>query len=197
MSSDSHKQPGKRQEEFLAALNPVYEQLERFCLAIAEDRDQAYDIIGETVLRGWVHFEKLRDRKAFLAWLFTTASRLHKRTKWRSRYFDKYDQRYAEELRSGSPAPDQSADIEALYSALAQLTHKQREAVVLFEINGLNLKEIVQIQGGTVAALKVRLHRARKRLAEILNVDHTETLDPQPSTVHHTDRSNESALLTP
>ncbi len=197
MSSHPTQELKQRQEEFLALLNPVYEQLERFCFAIADDDDQAYDLIGETVLRGWVHFQSLREQKAFLAWLFTTASRLHKRIRWRARHFDTYDPRYAEELHSGGPAPDQSADVEALYTALEQLPQKQREAVVLFEINGLNLKEIVEIQGGTVSALKVRLYRARKRLTEILDVDFSEEPEHSPATINHGHQSNQSTLLTP
>lgn len=197
MSSHPTQELKQRQEAFLALLNPVYEQLERFCFAIADDDDQAYDLIGETVLRGWVHFQSLREQKAFLAWLFTTASRLHKRIRWRARHFDTYDPRYAEELHSGGPAPDQSADVEALYAALEQLPQKQREAVVLFEINGLNLKEIVKIQGGTVSALKVRLYRARKRLAEILNVDFSEEPKHSPAPINHGHQSNQSTLLTP
>ena len=44
----------------------------------------------------------------------------------------------------------------------------------------LTLKEIADIQGGTVAALKVRLHRGRKRLAEILRADYSEEREGQP-----------------
>lgn len=197
MPSDSTKEHAQKQAEFLALLNPVYEQLERFCMAIADDQEQAYDLIGETVLRSWTHFDNMRDPKALLSWMFTTASRLHKRIRWRGRHFGTYDPDYAESLHAGGPPPDQSADVAALYEALAQLPRKQREAVVLFEINGLNLREIVEIQGGTVSALKVRLYRARKRLAEILKVDVAEQTGEQSPGAEHTRRNNESALLTP
>ncbi|MGE3800272.1 MAG: RNA polymerase sigma factor [Candidatus Kapaibacterium sp.] len=160
----------ERQEEFLRLLNPVYEQLERFCFAVEYDREQAHDLIGETILRAYEHFEEIRDRKAFLSWLFTTAIRLQRRGGWRRRHFVVYNESEALKLRSDIPSPDTTADLDSLYRALGKLPRKEREAIVLFEINDLPLKEILAIQGGTLSALKVRLHRARKRLARILGV---------------------------
>jgi DNA-directed RNA polymerase specialized sigma24 family protein len=66
--------------------------------------------------------------------------------------------------------PDISADVELLYKALAQLPRREREAVVLFEISGFSMKEIREIQGGSLSSVKVRVFRARKRLAELLGV---------------------------
>ncbi|MCB0713525.1 MAG: RNA polymerase sigma factor [Ignavibacteriae bacterium] len=160
----------ERQEEFLNLLNPVYEQLERFCFAVEYDREQAYDLIGETILRAYEHFEGIRDQKAFLSWLFTTAIRLQRRAGWRRRHFAAYDESEVVKLRSDIPSPDTAADLDPLYRALGKLPRKEREAIVLFEINDLPLKEILAIQGGTLSALKVRLHRARKRLARLLGV---------------------------
>ena len=164
----------ERQEEFLNLLNPVYEQLERFCFAVEYDWEQAHDLIGETILRAYEHFEEIRDRKAFLSWLFTTAIRLQRRGGWRRRHFVAYNESEVLKLRSDIPSPDTTADLDSLYRALEKLPRKEREAIVLFEINDLPLKEILAIQGGTLSALKVRLHRARKRLARILGVQEGE-----------------------
>lgn len=168
MQHESNIDNSDRQERFLARLNPVYESLERFCFAMEENREGALDLIGETVLRAWENFDRLRDPDAFLSWLFTTASRVQQRRRRRGRFFGEYDEGYAAELRASSPQPDESADVTALYAALARLPHRQREAVVLFEINGLSLNEILEVQGGSISALKVRLHRGRKRLARLL-----------------------------
>ena len=166
-----------KQERFLAAFGPHVAALERFCCAMERDPDRAYDLFGETVLRAYERFDDIRDPQALLSWLFTTATRLHRRRRTRDGLF--LSQREREALTpSDDPAallpdrtatsPEIAADLRALYDALALLPEGQREAVILFEINGLSLKEIVAIQGGTVAALKVRLHRGRKRLASLL-----------------------------
>ena len=180
MPPDSSPENAERKERFLALLDPAYERLERFCFALERDRDAAYDLIGETILRAWQNFHRLRDPDAFPGWLFTTASRLAARRRLRARLFGFYDEKAAMQLRSLASPPDESADVAPLYDALATLPRKQREAIVLFDINGLTLKEIADIQGGTVAALKVRLHRGRKRLAEILRADYSEEREGQP-----------------
>ena len=182
----------QKQEEFLVLLDPVYTQLERFCFAIERDRERAYDLIGETVLRAYEHFESIDDRQSFLSWLFTTASRLQGRLRWRRRLFGRYDERGAEQLHADEASPDESADVGALYAALALLPKKQREALVLFEINDMTLKEILAVQGGSLSALKVRLHRGRKQLAKLLGVEEEE--GKRTDTNH---RGNDSILIVP
>jgi RNA polymerase sigma-70 factor, ECF subfamily len=52
--------------------------------------------------------------------------------------------------------------------AVAALPPLQREALVLFEYEGLPLSEIAGISGTDVGAVKSRLHRARQRLRQSL-----------------------------
>ena len=53
--------------------------------------------------------------------------------------------------------------------AVASLAPLQREALVLFEYEGLPLSEIASIVGADVGAVKARLHRARERLRDRLS----------------------------
>jgi len=52
--------------------------------------------------------------------------------------------------------------------AIAALPPLQREALVLFEYEGLSLNEIASMVGSDVGAIKARLHRARERLRTTL-----------------------------
>lgn len=52
--------------------------------------------------------------------------------------------------------------------AVADLPPLQREALVLFEYEGLPMNEIATIVGADVGAVKGRLHRARERLRNTL-----------------------------
>ena len=52
--------------------------------------------------------------------------------------------------------------------AVADLPPLQREALVLFEYEGLPMSEIAMIVGSDVGAVKGRLHRARERLRNTL-----------------------------
>jgi RNA polymerase sigma-70 factor (ECF subfamily) len=169
-----------RQERFMQLLGPVQKRLEAFCFAMARDEDEAMDLVGETVLRAYEHFHKVRDAEAFLSYLFTIASRLHKRKRWRGRVFGSFDADNAEQVPWAGTAPDVSVDVEKLYEALARLPEQQREAVVMYEISGLSVAEIREIQGGSLSSVKMRLSRARKALSLLLGAEISQAM-PEPS----------------
>lgn len=170
MDSEPNDRAGRR-ERFMALLMPVYKRLEDFALAMTRNRDEARDLVAETLLRAYEHFGKLRDEKAFLGYLFSIAAREHRSRRRRESRFDTIGEDAAETLRSAGAPPDAAADVDLLYQALERLPYGQREAVVLFEISGFSIREIQQIQGGSVAAVKVRLFRARRRLAVLLGAN--------------------------
>jgi RNA polymerase sigma-70 factor (ECF subfamily) len=62
-------------------------------------------------------------------------------------------------------ARDVSSAVAAAVAALPQL---QQEALILFEYEGLTLEEVAQVVGADAGAVKSRLHRARKRLRQVL-----------------------------
>ena len=56
----------------------------------------------------------------------------------------------------------------AIAAAIAALPPLQREAVILFEYEGVTLEELAQIVGADAGTVKSRLHRARARLRRAL-----------------------------
>lgn len=58
---------------------------------------------------------------------------------------------------------------EVVKEAVSDLPPLQREALVLFEYEGLALHEIAEIVGADVGAIKARLHRARQGLRSSLS----------------------------
>lgn len=58
--------------------------------------------------------------------------------------------------------------VEKVKEAIADLPPLQREALVLFEYEGLPMNEIASVVGSDVGAVKSRLHRARERLRSSL-----------------------------
>jgi len=65
------------------------------------------------------------------------------------------------------------AEIYFLYKALAMLPEEQRECLVLFEITGFSIKEIMVIQNSSESAIKQRLKRGRAKLLELLTFEST------------------------
>lgn len=161
-----------KQERFMKLLKPVYPRLERFALTLTRNRDDAKDIVGETVLKAFEGFEMVRDEKAFLSYVFTICSRVAQSGRYKKRVLATEEQ--VEELFRNYTSPETAADIALLYEAMDKLPSEAREALVLSEISGLSHKEVQELQGGSISSIKVRIFRAKKKLAELLGVEFTE-----------------------
>ncbi|MBI5323716.1 MAG: sigma-70 family RNA polymerase sigma factor [Ignavibacteriae bacterium] len=82
---------------------------------------------------------------------------------------------YIDELIDHKPSPEDLTDIHLLYEALNKLSSKTKDAVILAEIVGLSHKEIAKVQNTSVAVIKVRIHRGKKKLASLLGVSSNQT----------------------
>jgi RNA polymerase sigma-70 factor (ECF subfamily) len=164
--------PGNgRKEQFMVLFRPLHARLDRFARAMTGDIEEARDLVHDTVVVAFEGFERVKDRQAFLSYLFTIASRLHGKRKRRMKWWGDYNEKQAEDIRDRRTAPDTSADVALLHDALQQLPESQREAVALFEISGLSLEEIREVQGGSLSGVKSRVTRGRRRLSELLGAD--------------------------
>lgn len=159
--------------EFMKLYSDVHDPLLRFARAMTKSRDDARDLASETILIAYEKFHTVRSKQAFLSYLFSIATRIHKRRRWRMRFFGEYDEEKAEQIVAEISPPDLSPDIEILYKALDELPEKMKTTVIMFEISGLSLEEIREIQGGTLSGVKSRLVRGRAMLKDILT-DKTE-----------------------
>ena len=137
----------------------------RLCRALTRNYDDACDLLSDTMLGAFHSFPSLRDTRAFRKFLSTIAVRLHRRKQWRGRLFAPLEA--AAEVYDESTR-ESSHDLEVLIHALDKLPAKEREALVLFELSELSIKEIQEIQGGTASGVKSRMSRARVRLKEML-----------------------------
>lgn len=82
-------------------------------------------------------------------------------------------------VRDPGPDPAQRTlsrlDLAAVNRALGRLAGRDREALLLVVAGELELKPAAELLGISVSALKMRLHRARRRLAELLEVNDEES----------------------
>ena len=138
----------------------------RFALWLGADRRDAEDITSETFVRALASNTPIRTTTA-RAYLFTIARRLYAEMRRR-------DQRrvpLAESLRDTRALPDagveDASEMAATMAALAVLSEEERVALVMRAVHDMPYEEIARALGISVVAAKVRVHRARKRLAGI------------------------------
>ncbi len=162
-----------KQEQFLTLYEPVHDRFERFCRArVFGDMDYR-DLMNETLLVAFSKFDSLRSDDAFLSFLFGISVRIIGNYHQKKR-----EERYPSEdhifqIKDHSSNAQTDADVHFLHVALSQLNEEQRECLILFEISGFSIREIMEIQQASESAVKQRLKRGREKLLEILTYEST------------------------
>ena len=136
-----------------------------FALFLSGDSALADDITSETFMRVWTARDAVRIETA-RAYLFAIARNLYLDALRRRRPLAPVD----ESLPDGAPGPDAEAEgrseLRAVLAALQRLPEVDRAALVMRAQDGTPYEEIAAALGLSVAAAKVKVHRARLRLAE-------------------------------
>lgn len=159
----------KQQKIFLKHYEESAESLERYCLNLTRDKESAKELIAETVAIAWSNFNKIKEKKAFLSYLFTTARRIF----FKNKYKPKEESDEFIDMISNDMNGEKQTEIRILYEALDKLNPDEKEAIVLFEIFGFKQKEIAKIQGIKENNVKVRIFRAKENLKKLLMVAST------------------------
>jgi RNA polymerase sigma-70 factor (ECF subfamily) len=138
------------------------------------DPHLASDVAQEAFIRAWRALPKFRGDSKFSTWLY----RITVNTSWTVKKRAGRHRASPIEEHTTVPAPLDANHPEVagevlelrgrLRDALDRLPDHQRQVVVLKDIYGWSHAEIAESMGITVTAAKVRLHRARARLARDL-----------------------------
>ncbi len=153
---------------FEEVVRRTYRQVYTQALRLVGDRKDAEDVAQDAYLRVFRGLHGFRGEAQFETWLYrivANAAMTHLRR--RRRFGDLMTEPEDGPLREiPSPArtDEQAVDRQALQNALEALPLSLRTVVVLKDIYGLSCQEIGDQIGASEGAVKVRLHRARRRL---------------------------------
>jgi len=138
----------------------------RFALYLSGDRAEAEDIASETFVRVWTMRDDIR-LPTVKAYLFTIVRNLH-RQGWRRRA---RRSSLDDALTDSSPGPHAQTEsrvaLAQVLAALQELPEADRAAVLMRAQDGMTYEEIATALGLSLAAVKVKVHRARLRLAAL------------------------------
>lgn len=157
--------------EFLERYRPIHAQFVRYCGSHAYGIMETQDLVQEAVLQTMQHFADLRDKEKLLYFMIGIANNLVKNALRRKKFNAELDEKQLRNLEGRVADPAMAIDIQYLYRALNRLPLKMKEAVMLFEINGMSMKEIAEIQDSSEGAVKTRISRGRDKLREWLAVE--------------------------
>ena len=150
--------------------------VDTFTLArrLTGNEEDARDVVQESYLRAWKGIGKFRGEAAFSTWLYritanTAATHVKKRRRQRAEPIEAWLEPIEERVETQPATMAESADtLDRISSALDELPSKLRSVVVLKDVYGMSHEAIADELGITVAAAKVRLHRARRKLRDVL-----------------------------
>ena len=133
--------------------------------------DDATDIVQMSFVKGFKNLRRCRDAERVGAWLFRiNANQCKDYLKNRRRQNVSLEDVGA--LTDEEDDPERDAERGQLRSqirdALDQLSSDEREAFVLKHLEGFSYQEMARMLDASVPALKMRVHRAREGLQELL-----------------------------
>ena len=155
-----------RRRRFEHLASEVYEPLQRY-VRRRVNPDAVDDIVSETMITLWRRLDDLPS-KSQLPWAYGVARRHvanHRRSGLRHLRLVKR----AEAEPRPVPVSDNPLDAE-LHTALAGLDEPDRELLHLWAWEQLEPAEIAVVLGLTPNAVSIRLHRAKKKLGENLEI---------------------------
>lgn len=168
----TNRERAERRARFDAEAMGQLDALYSFALKLTRARDDAEDLVSDTMLRAFQRWEQYRLGTNIRAWLFTI---LYHAFVSRKRRIDAREVQPLED-ESGREVfePVGEADPEGRFydsfvdqeivDAIQALPDEYRDAVVMSDLHGLRYGEIAQVLGVPEGTIKSRLFRGRRLL---------------------------------
>lgn len=158
--------------EFERALtSQVYQRAWRYACWLSRTREQAEDLLQESLVRALRGFNQLQSKARFKCWLLKIVRNTHlmqQRSLASGISAKTCELKREDSLVALSAVPEAQPLTVELAGALELLPSHQQELLALFYFEDLSLKEIARILGVTPNAALQRLHRARQALRRLL-----------------------------
>jgi RNA polymerase sigma-70 factor, ECF subfamily len=156
---------------FEEVVRATYRQVYTQAFRLVGDPKEAEDVSQEAYLRVFRAVSGFREESKFETWLYRiVANAAMNHLSKRSRFGDVLAEPEDDRLDPVAPhrPAEEVTDRAALAEALGSLSDSARTVVVLKDVYGLSCREIGEMVGASEGAVKVRLHRARRRLKDLL-----------------------------
>ena len=195
-----HFGPSSSQEDRLLAgfeelAIPLFDSLYNFARWLAQNQNDAEDLVQETYLKAFRSFASFAPGTNFRAWIFQILKNtfLGSCSKLERRMTLAMDSE--EDLPTTSATPESLlnglSDIEAIRSAIEQLPVIFREVILLSDVEDVSYREIAEILSIPIGTVMSRLARARKMVRASLR----STTAPGSGGSSHTGLTSRNGIL--
>ncbi len=165
----------EQESRFLAWLNEHRSSVWKVARAYSVTDEECQDLAQEILLQAWRSFPSFQHRSSAATWCYRVA--LQTAMNWRRRDQPRRAKQQPLLLPDNSMACDNSAaveqvqqrdTVEQLYRAIQRLP-KADAALVLLYLDELSYQQMAEILGISVSNVGVKLNRAKKSLAALMN----------------------------
>lgn len=138
-------------------------QVYRFAFWLAGDSFEAEDITSETFIRAWVNHDTIRT-ETLKAYLFTIARNIYLEQQRKRKRQVALEDIYLDPAPGPDKLTEAQSELRRAQRFLQMLPEMDRAAFILRVQHELPYVEIARVLGLSLAAAKVKVHRARGKL---------------------------------
>lgn len=135
----------------------------RLAYSIVLNKEDAEDVVSESILKAYSHLAELKDAKKIKAWLFQIIANESKTCLRKRKRIE-----LTEDPSLFSAKEDTTETPYGLLDCVYQLGESFREVILLYYFEEFRVKEIARILAISEGTVKSRLSRAREALKEAL-----------------------------
>lgn len=138
-----------------------------YCRRFIGNKEEAQDIFQETFIRFHQSASTERDMTNVPAYLLRIARNLCVNFKKREKQAVSYEDYMSVDFETETSA-EKTELLDLIKDALEVLPDEYKEPFILREYNGLSYNEIAEVTGQSLTSVKVRIHRAKQKIKDIL-----------------------------
>ena len=162
-----------QEEQFIAAFESYADALFRHSYFRVSDRESSIDLVHDAFTKTWAQVTRGEKIDNFQAYLYHVLNNLiiDFYRKKKSLSLDTLSDDGFDPVGTGSAEILAEAERRELMVHLEKLPERDKDAVVMRYIDGLQVKQIASILGESENSVSVRLHRAVKKLKTYFNIN--------------------------
>ncbi|MFH2057225.1 MAG: RNA polymerase sigma factor [bacterium] len=154
---------------FWKLVEPEHRRLAAFCRKLTGNRDEGDDLCQDALVTAIGGFDSIRNQSSFRPWLYRIVVNTflnRSRQVWRRKESPLTPEQ--SETLGGQDPSNRHAARRILETAFKAVSEEDRAMLTLFALDGWTVAELAQMFGMSESAIKVRLHRIRRKMQERL-----------------------------
>ena len=136
----------------------------RLSYSILKNEEDAKDAVQEAIYNAYKNLETLKDKRKFKSWIYKIVANI-------SFEILRNKKNYIDIEQENIPAEKIDIDTNlTLWKAVQGLEQPYRTTITLFYYEDMSIKEISEITGSKVDAIKKQLSRGRDKIKEVIDI---------------------------